>query len=162
MVRCENFQVVDRMSESGQEDFSLMETGLKIHEIIKEVGIWIVCGVTSFLAYNVWQLTISMERVSINIEYIVKNASEFDEDLAKAQIQLNSLYAQQLKNTEAIYSLSDINRRLGAVEADTLSVKNIRWNIPDMQRWVEEMKELNPSLKFPITRNSKTVDVLEK
>lgn len=91
----------------------------QLYSVVQELGVWFITAVCGFLAYNVWQMSVAVERLAVNITYMSRMDDEYNERVVA------------------------IGQRLSSVEADIGSRSNIRWNWPDMERWARETEQMN-------------------
>lgn len=143
-----------------------------IHNVAKDVAIWLITAVCAFVGWNNWQVSLSVERLVVEIKHIAENEKGYDKrfeqygdllasvraelkqdgDLVRNDVKI--IRDEQISRTKTVYDMADIERRLKAVEANMNSRRNIRWNFPDQQQWIEDTKRLNPDWNPATPRNS--------
>lgn len=124
-----------------------------IHQGVKEFGVWFVCGVSGFLAWSVWQSSLSMRELTVEVKHMVQRDSTHDDQIALLSTEVRAIREEQLSRTRDVYSMGAITKRLEVIEADLNSRSNRRWNLPDMSKWAEQFGEANPMLSVPYPTN---------
>lgn len=124
-----------------------------IHEGVKEFGVWFVCGVSGFLAWSVWQSSLSMRELTVEVKHMVQRDTTHDDQIALLSSELRTIREEQLSRTRDVYSMGALSKRIEAIEADLGSRSNRRWNLPDMLRFAEELESRNEGLYVPTPKN---------
>lgn len=111
----------------------------------KDLAIWVFTGVSGFLGFTVWGLSGTMRELSVEIKYLAAQNADYEDDMESVRRQISSIRDEQLNRTESVYSLAEIKGRVDAAEVriqaaerDLNSRTNIRWNKPDMDKFVNE------------------------
>lgn len=120
-----------------------------IHEILRDIAIWAVTGVSAFLAYNVWQVSVSVEKLVVEMKYLAQNDGAAAGAFIELQKDLMKVKQQQMSSASTLYQITNVEKRLGVLEKDMLSRTGRRWMLADQTSWVKEFRMLNPSLNVP-------------
>lgn len=124
-----------------------------LHAIAKDFAVWVVTCVCAFLAWNVWQVSLSVERLVIEFKYVSESGIEFDDEVAGLRKTIDAIRQEQMARTNNVYEIGRLKSRVGELEHDVYSRKNKRWNFPDMTAWIDVLEEKNPELKIPKAKN---------
>lgn len=140
--------------ENGTQTDSVTKSKTaELHAIARDIAVWAVTGVCAFLAYNVWQVTISVERLVVEFKHVSERGLESDEEIASLRRTIEAIRQEQLTRTNNVYEIGRLKSRIADLEHDVFSRKNKRWNLPDMTTWIDALEERNPELKIPKASN---------
>lgn len=115
------------------------EMSVNFNGVIDKILVWAISGIFGFLIYNVWQVTIAVEK-------LVLNELKIESAVGAIQTDLTAIRLSQV-NREMI---DEIKGKVNYLEQGVLSRKHIQWNLTDMQKFANDLKQQNPALDMPV------------
>lgn len=113
-------------------------------QVILSIFLTVFTGVGGFLGWNFWQMSISIEKLALEMQHVVKNEDRHNNQFKVLSQELNVIRNEQVSRTRSVYNMAKLEQRLSIIESDLSSRTNVRWNLADQHYWVNETKKINP------------------
>ena len=72
----------------------MVELPEEVRKALSGMVVWVITGVTGFLAWNVWHVALSVERLTVVMQQSVLNDTEFSGDIKSLRNELKDIRGQ--------------------------------------------------------------------
>ena len=111
------------MNVSEDEKLKLIQ----LHDVARDMAVWIVTGVCGFLAWNVWSVSHSVERLVVEIKHVAMQDMEYKQEINSVRDDIATVRAELNARTVNGFEITQIKREIGVIEERVQSIL-IRFN----------------------------------
>jgi len=90
-----------------------LQSGGGHQDVLREVALWFIMGVCSFLGYNIWQVTVSVERLVVELRHITTEGNKTDDQI---KMMMGEIRDAQRIITSEVFAIAALDRRVEILE----------------------------------------------
>ena len=88
-----------------------------IHEIARDIAVWLITAVIGFLGYNTWQTGLAIRELTIEIKHVIDNDNDHSTDIATIRKEISTVRQEQsTQSAFAATMFKELNQRLSQLE----------------------------------------------
>ena len=106
------------MNISENEKFRMMQ----LHDVARDMAVWIVTGVCGFLAWNVWSVSHSVERLVVEIKHVAMQDMEYKQEICSVRDEIATIRAEQNARAVNGFEITQIKSEIGVINERVQSI----------------------------------------
>lgn len=113
---------------------------IQLHDVARDMAVWIVTGVCGFLAWNVWSVSHSVERLVVEIKHVALQDLEYKQEISNVHDEIASIRREQNERSVNGFEISQIKNEIELMKGRIQTMLD-RFNEFLSARWREDNGE---------------------
>ena len=113
---------------------------IQLHDVARDMAVWIVTGVCGFLAWNVWSVSHSVERLVVEIKHVALQDLEYKQEISNVHDEIASIRREQNERSVNGFEIAQIKNEIELMKGRIQSMLD-RLNEFLNTRWREDTEK---------------------